>query len=173
MKMVNDLFLFNCTKWLETFPSEQDQLPKPLETRLTRGIIEINGVYLFHEHVINRPDVLKTSEECSSAADKISFELDHNEICMLDYFSALDRNKSRNIAPIVLSYGIITSYRLATLLKPFGAFQVLHSFGYNSEDNLISSYVSFYKIRDDQPDWTEDIKDEVNGLMLITTNSVD
>lgn len=169
MKMVNDLFLFNCTKWLKTFPSEQDQLPKPLETRLTRGIIEINGVYLFQEHVINRPGVLETSEECSSVADKINFELDHNEICMLDYFSTLDRNKSRKMAPIVLSYGIITSYRLATLLKPFGAFRVLHSFGYDSEDNLISSYVSFYKIWNDQPDWADNISDEVNGLMLITT----
>lgn len=169
--MVNDLFLYNCTKWLKTFPSEQEQLPKPLEVRLTSGIAEINNVYLFQQHVNNRSDVFDASSECLSVADKIVFELDHNELCMLDYISPLYRNKSKKIAPIILSFGIITSYRLATLLKPFGAFRVIHSFGYDSKSNLISSYVSFFKIRDNQPDWANDINDEVNGLMLITTKS--
>ena len=171
MKSVNDLFLINCIKCLKVFPKEMDSLPRALENRLSDGITKISDCFLLQQHVWKAPHVLEEVEKLSSPEDKIFFELDHNELCMLDYLLPHKSNNSKKEASKALAYGIITSYRLARMLKPFGVFRIIHSFSYDRASKLISSYISFYKVRDDQPDWVANHRDEINGLMVITTES--
>ncbi|MGI6260163.1 MAG: hypothetical protein ACOYKC_09950 [Anaerolineaceae bacterium] len=171
MKSVNDLFLINCIEYLKVFPTEMDPLPEVLENRLSQGITKISDCFLLQQHVWKAPHVLEEVEKLSSPEDKIFFELDHNELCMLDYLLPHKSNNSKKEASKALSYGVITSYRLARMLKPFGIFRIIHSFGYDLEDKLISSYISFYRVRADQPDWVNNHRDEINGLMVITTES--
>lgn len=171
MKSVNDLFLINCIEYLKVFPTEMDPLPEVLENRLSQGITKISDCFLFQQYVLNIPQVQEEVENLSSSEDKIFFELDCNELCMVEYLLPHKHNNNKKDASKAFAYGIITSYRLARILKPFGVFRIIHSFSYDRASKLISSYISFYKVRDDQPDWVANHRDEINGLMVITTES--
>lgn len=169
MKIVNNRFLNYCVELLHTYPSIDETLQTNLETKLTCGMIEIHGCFLFQQHAEGYSGIQEFAGQCVSSEDKIFFELDHNEMCMLDYGFAHTGMYSKRDATKAFSMGITTSYRLAKMLQSRGRFRIIHSFGYDLLNGTISSYISFNKVRDDQPDWVNYLRDEINGMMVILT----
>lgn len=170
MKHVNNLFLDNCVRWLTNFPGEFDRLPIDLEEDLSKGIVEIKGLFFLKSLVDLRTDFSMSIIEDMTDDDKKYFELDHNELCMLNYgFPHTGKDTQRN-ASRAFAMGITASYRLATMLKPLGGFSIIHSFNYDFDNKLISSYLSFNKIRDSKPQWPNIDKDKVLGVMEIITD---
>lgn len=168
MKIINNRFLSNCVEWLDHYPDELESLPVELEDCLKKGIKEIDGCFFLSD--VDVDVASKRISRCNSDDDRSFLELDINELNVLSYgFSHRDTKKDARKA---LAMGIVTSYRLASILKKQGVFRVMHSFDYDKQEKIISSWISFSKIRNNDPYWytlAESTEPHSLGAMLIFT----
>jgi len=173
MRIVNDLFLKNCVKLLKKYPNETDPISSELEELLANGIVKAGDCYFFKSVFEVNPPPEVTNQVYMSEMDKTYLELKHNEIYLMDYgfpCSRFDFN-IKGTATKVLKMGVVTSYRLANILKPMGAFCVSYTFDFDSETKVISSFISFNKWRSGASEfYNMDPNYDLQGVMMIMSN---
>lgn len=170
MKLINNKFLSSCVEWLDHYPDEAESLPIELENYLKKGIIEIDGCFFLSDVDVDAAS--KRIAGCISDDDRSFLELDMNELNVLSYgFSHHGRYTKKDVRR-ALAMGIVTSYRLASILKKHGVFRIMHSFHYDKHESIISTWISFSKIRNNDPYWyrlTESTDPYSLGAMFIYT----
>ena len=173
MRLVNDLFLKNCVKFLKQFPTETDPISSELEELLANGIVKAEDCYFFKSIFDRNPPTEITNQDHMSELDKTYVELTSNEICFMDYgfpYKMFDFN-IKCTASKVLKMGIVTSYRLANILKPMGAFCVRYTFDFDPESKVISSFISFNKWRSGASEfYSMDPNIDLQGVMMIMSD---
>ncbi len=106
--------------------------------------------------------------------DKTYVELKNNEIYLRDYgfpYSKFDFNK-KGKATKMLKMGIITSLRLANILKPMGAFCVRYTFDFDPDTKVICSFISFNKWRSGSTEYHNMNPNlDLQGVMILLTQN--
>jgi hypothetical protein len=175
MIVVNNLFLKNCVKLLKKYPTETDPISNELEELLANGIVKAGDCYFFKSLFEANPPQEIMNQVDMSEMDKTYIELKHNEINLRDYgfpYAKFDFNK-KGKATKMLKMGIITSLRLANILKPMGAFCVRYAFNFDTETKVLSSFISFNKWRDGAAGFYNMAPNyDLHGVMIIK-NSID
>lgn len=173
MRLVNDLFLRNCVKLLKKFPTETDPISTELEDLLANGIVKAGDCYFFKSILDRNPPPEITNHVSMSELDKTYTELKCNEIFFMDYGFPYKRFEFnvKGTAAKVLKMGIVTSYRLANILKPMGAFCVSYTFDFDPETKVISSFISFNKWRNGASEfYNMNPNYDLQGVMMIMSN---
>lgn len=175
MKLINDRFMEYSVKYLKRYPSVADKLPQELEKDLAEGIIKVGKVFLLRFREKNYVNTESLVSKLESDIECSDFELDCNELAMIDYDMPWRGFYSEEEISKAFERGIVTSYRLADMLKPLGVFCVIHTYHYSKETKLISSWINFYKVRELGPhdlDFglvKEDYREDEGAVMKIIT----
>ena len=173
MIVVNNLFLKNCVKLLKKYPTETDPISNELEELLANGIVKAGDCYFFKSLFEANPPQEITNQVDMSEMDKTYIELKYNKVFFMDYGFPYKRFEFnvKGIAAKVLKMGIVTSYRLANILKPMGAFCVSYTFDFDPETKVISSFISFNKWRSGASEfYNMNPNYDLQGVMMIMSN---